>query len=461
MEPMKINEIVQATGGQLVNGNGEVELVDISTDSRNIKEGMFFIPLKGEKFDGHDFIPKSFEAGAVGCIVEKDINIEFHDKCVIKVGNSLKALQDIARYYRQKFSIPFVAVTGSVGKTTTKDMIACVLDQKYKVLKTLGNFNNEIGLPLTVFRLNRTHHIGVTEMGMSGFGEISRLVSIVKPETAVITNIGLSHIEKLGSQENILKAKMEVFEEFDKDSLAILNGDDRLLFNLKGNLPFRIIYYGIYNDKCELKAQDISYHGEEGSSFSIIVDGATYTVRVPVMGEHNIYNALASIAAGMEYGISMNNIIKGIALFKPEKMRMDIFESKGIKVINDCYNASPASMAAALKVLKQIHNEGRKIAILGDMLEMGEWAFDAHKKVGSDVVKNNIDYLMTVGYNGKNIALGALQAGMAEENIFSFDNNDEVIKFIDHFIKCGDAVLIKASRGMKMEGIAEHIREVR
>jgi UDP-N-acetylmuramoyl-tripeptide--D-alanyl-D-alanine ligase len=461
MEPIKISEIVKATDGKLVSGEGDIAVNDIVTDSRHIQEGMFFIPLKGEKFDGHEFIAKAFESGAVGCVTENLLDGEFKDKFIIKVKSTFKALHDIARYYREKFPIPFVAITGSVGKTTTKDMVAHVLGQRFEVLKTQGNFNNEIGLPLTVFRLNNQHTIGVTEMGMSGFGEISRLVSIVKPKMAVITNIGLSHIEKLGSQDNILKAKMEIFEAFDSNSVAILNGDDKRLFALKGTLPFKTVFYGIYNEACDIKVQKISYLGEKGSDFELVIDQTLYTVHVPAMGEHNIYNALASIAVGLEYDISMENIMKGILLFKPEKMRLDIFQSKGIKVLNDCYNASPTSMEAALKVLRQMDHKNRKIAILGDMLEMGEWAFEAHKKIGENVVENNIDYLITVGYNGKSIALGALEAGMMKENIFSFDTNEEVIKFIDSFLQDGDAILIKASRGMKMESISEHIREVR
>ncbi|WHH58889.1 UDP-N-acetylmuramoyl-tripeptide--D-alanyl-D-alanine ligase [Petroclostridium sp. X23] len=461
MEPLKVKEIIHATGGELVCGDVNTNITDISTDSRAIKQGMFFVPLRGESFDGHNFIFKAFENGAVGCVTDRDIEIMDADKCIIKVDDTLTALQGIARFYREKFRIPFVAVTGSVGKTSTKDMIACVLEQKFRVLKTKGNFNNEIGLPLTVLGLDSHHHMGITEMGMSGFNEISRLASIVKPECAVITNIGLSHIEKLGSQENILKAKMEVFENFNKSNVAILNGDDPMLFALKDTLPFRTVYFGIENEQSDLRAYDISSSELQGSKFNINIKDNAYIVNIRVIGEHNIYNALAAIAVGLEYHMEIDDILDGISRFKSGKMRQDIFESKGIKVINDCYNASPTSMEAALKVLKQIENTGNKVAILGDMLEMGEWAYDAHKKVGSDVVKNNIDYLLTMGYNGKYIALGALQSGMPQEKIHSFETHDEVKEFISGFLKSGDAVLVKASRGMKLEIVSEYIREVR
>lgn len=459
MEKLSIREIVLATGGQLLCGNEQQEVIDVVTDSRIIGEKMFFIPLEGERFDGHDFICQALKKGAVGCVVHKDIDTTpYKEKCILKVNDTLKALQDIARYYRNQFSVPFIAITGSVGKTTTKDMIACVLEQKYHVLKTKGNFNNEIGLPLTVFGLDSTHDIGVTEMGMSGFGEISRLVSIVSPKTAVITNIGQSHIEKLGSQQNILKAKMEVFEAFDENSLAILNGDDPLLFGLRGKLKFRTFYYGIFNQECDLLARDIVYHGEQGSSFRVNIGGQDRMMNVPVMGEHNIYNALAAIAIAMEYKIDFDGIVNGIMSFRPGKMRMNLLEVNGIKIINDCYNASPASMKAAIGILKQLENRSRTIAVLGDMLEMGDWAPEAHKKVGENVVDQKVDYLITVGHYGKEIAVGAVKAGMPSENVYHFHSNKEVICFLQDFLKPQDAVLIKGSRGMKMEEIADYIQ---
>ncbi|NLY42439.1 MAG: UDP-N-acetylmuramoyl-tripeptide--D-alanyl-D-alanine ligase [Clostridiaceae bacterium] len=460
MEALKVQEILEATGGILRKGDRDIEITDICTDSRKAGKGVLFVPLKGERYDGHDFIVNALQAGAAAFITERDMEIPMEGACEIKVKDTLAALHDMARYYRSKFKIPFIAVTGSVGKTTTKEMVSSVMEQKFNVLKTQGNFNNEIGLPLTVFRLNSYHDIAVTEMGMSGFGEIKKLVSIVNPQVAIITNIGSAHIEKLGSQENILKAKMEVFYKFTADNTAILNGDDPLLYNLKGKLPFKTVFYGIDNNECDIKAKNIISYGEEGSTFCVDIDGREYEVKVPLIGRHNIYNALASIAAGRVYNMEMNSIIKGIALSKPEKMRLDIFEAKGIKVINDCYNASPESMKAALSVLMQIQSRGRKIAILGDMLEMGHWAGQAHRKVGEEVQKCGIDYLFTVGYNGKDIAKGAIDAGMPVHKVFSFDSNDEAIQKIDEFLKQGDVVLVKASRGMRMESISEHIRGV-
>lgn len=457
MEAMCIREIVEATGGDLLSGSLETELIDVVTDSRIVGEKHLFVPLKGERFDGHHFIPHAFDNGAAGCVTEQDATVDGKGKCIIKVADTLTALQDIARYYRDKFSIPFIGITGSVGKTTTKDMIALVLEQKYNVLKTAGNFNNEIGLPLTVFRLSKNHDMGVVEMGMSGFGEISRLVSVAKPQTAIITNIGLSHIEKLGSKNNILKAKMEIFETFHPRNLAILNGDDPLLYALKDDLPFRTLYFGIHNEDCGLKAQNILSLGEEGSQFDVETGGVRYTVKIPVMGEHNIYNALAAIAVGLEYKVDIEEMTGAMLSLKPGKMRLDIFESNGTKIINDCYNASPASMKAAIEILAQFSTGHRTLAILGDMLEMGDWALEAHKKVGSDVVHHNIHYLITVGRNGENIALGAVEAGMAQEKVLHFDTNEAVIHFLEEFGRPEDVLLIKGSRGMKMEEIVAHL----
>jgi len=461
MESLRVKEILEATGGELISGDINAVISDISTDSRKIGKDMLFIPLKGEKFDGHDFIQNVLQSEAAGCMTHKNVDGTNGNKCILKVQDTLVALQQLAAYYRGKFHIPFVAVTGSVGKTTTKDMISCVLEQKYNTLKTEGNVNNEIGLPLTVFRLNKMHEIAVTEMGMNGFGEIRRLSSIVKPRTALITNIGLSHIEKLGSQSNILKAKMEVLEFLEPQGTVILNGDDPLLFALKGKISNKVVFYGIHNRECDLIAKDIRHMGQEGSSFCINIKDNNYIINVPVMGEHNIYNSLAAIAVGLEYNMDMESIIAGIAKFKSGKMRMEMFDTGKVMVINDCYNASPASMEAALKVLKSLENKGRKIAVLGDMLEMGDWAPGAHKSVGSKAFELGIQYLVTVGQNARYIAEGALQEGMSGNNIFCFETNRQVIEFIDGFIESGDALLIKGSRGMKMEEIVGSLREVR
>ena len=456
MEPLKIWEIVKAVKGTLIQGSAETEVHDVVTDTRAIQPGMFFVPLKGERFDGHNFVKEALAKGAVGFVTEQELSIVSGEVCIIKVKDTLEALQDIAAYYRSKFPIPFIGITGSVGKTTTKDMIAKVLEQRYCIHKTKGNFNNEIGLPLTVFGLRNEHQIGITEMGMSGFGEISRLVYVAKPETAVITNIGLSHIEKLGSQDNILKAKMEIFENLSDNGVAVLNGDDSNLFRLKGTLGFKVLYYGINNLENDYRAVNIIHH-DDNMTFDTTIDGKVYTITVPVMGEHNIYNSLAAIAVGLRYGMDIQEIAKGIAEFVPGNMRLNIFECKGIKVIEDCYNASPTSVEAALKVLKQL-NSKRKIAILGDMLELGEWTESSHRDIGRFTQENNADYLFAVGKYAERIKEGALNAGMPSERVYSFKDNNEINQTLESFLQQGDAVLVKGSRGMKMENISGYIR---
>lgn len=456
MQKLECSEILKATEGRLLSGNTSSFIENISTDSRKIKKGDLFIPLAGERFDGHDFIAEAFEKGALAVLTHKDIK-PIDDKVIIRVGNTSKALRDLAAYYRGKFEIPFIGITGSVGKTSTKDMVASVVSQAFNVLKTEGNFNNEIGLPLTMFNLDSTHEAAVIEMGMSGFGEIRRLTSITRPNVAIITNIGISHIEKLGSRENILKAKMEIFEGLSQDGLVILNGDDKLLYGLKGLLKFRTVFYGI-DDSYDYQAYNVRTGGESGTSFEITIGSREYTVRVPLPGIHNVYNSLAAIAAGIELGISMDKIIQGIAAFTPGKMRMNIINHEGIKIINDTYNASPQSMEAAIDVLKEIGNGNhRTIAILGDMLEMGEWAYKAHYDIGKFAVSRGIDYIITVGDNGRVIARGALESGAEASRVYSFDNNEELGRFIKNLMQKDDIILVKGSRGMKMEEIVQSL----
>lgn len=453
MQNISVSEIVEATNGFLVSGDGEKIITRISTDSRKIDTGCLFIPLVGERFDGHDFIIKAFECDAAAVLTHKK-GIRNDTKCVIQVDDTSKALRDIACYYRKKFEIPFIGITGSVGKTSTKDMVASVVSRKFNTLKTEGNLNNEIGVPLTIFNLELQHEAAVLEMGMSGPGEIGRLTAIIKPDIAIITNIGMSHIEKLGSRQNILKAKLEILEGLNPKGLLILNGDDALLVGMKDLLKFRTVFYGI-DEGVDYKADNINSHGENGTYFDIKVAGAEYKVHVPVPGIHNVQNALAAIASGCELGIPMEEIVLGIEGFSPTKMRMDIFTANGIKIINDAYNASPQSMEAALNVLKEIGKGCRKIAILGDMLELGDWAKEAHFGVGRFAAESGIDLLFTVGQAARNIADGAIKAGCHDERVKSFENNLEALNYLKYVGRTGDVILVKGSRGMKMEEIVK------
>lgn len=454
MRKIKCSEVMKAIDGVLLSGSADAEFIGISTDSRKILGGELFLPIVGEKFDGHTFIRDTLAAGAAGAITHQKPtgDMDVKDKVLILTDDTMKALRKLATWYRNEFRIPFVGITGSVGKTSTKDMVAAILEEKYRVLKTQGNFNNEIGVPLTIFNLDGNHEVGVVEMGMSGFGEIRRLTSIVKPQIAILTNIGLSHIEKLGSRENILRAKLEILEGLDPNGLVIINGDDGLLSGTRGLLKFRTIYYGMEEEN-DLRAYNIMSSGERGTYFDIMIQGKEYRVHVPVPGLHHVLNALAAIAAGLELKVPMERIISGIAHFSLGNMRQNIMVHNGCKIINDAYNASPNSMEAAINVLRDIRGSGRTMAILGDMLEMGDWAQGAHNEVGRFAFSAGIDYIITVGDLARNIAKGAKEAGMSPNRVYSFDTNEVAAQFLKKMIGQGDVILVKGSRGMKMEEI--------
>lgn len=453
MLALSIREIVEATGGQLMSGSIETAVSGVSTDSRKINKGCLFIPLIGERFNGHDYIGKALEEGAAAVLTAQEVSAA-EDRCVIKVGDTSRALRDLAAFYRKKFSVPFVGITGSVGKTSTKDMIACVVGSRLKVLKTEGNLNNEIGVPLTIFNLDRSHEAAVLEMGMSGAGEISRLTAIIRPDVAVITNIGMSHIEKLGSRQNILKAKLEILEALNPGGLVVLNGDDALLAGMKNLLKFRTVFYGM-DEGVDYRACNINSHGESGTFFDLAVGGREYNIHIPVPGVHNVHNALAAAAVGCELGIPMEDVVNGIAGFSPSKMRMDIILFNGMKIINDAYNASPNSMEAGISVLCEIGLQSRKIAVLGDMLELGEWAEEAHFNVGKYASAAGTDEIIAVGDNARFIAEGALSAGHPQGKVKYFQENNEALTHLQKDLKPGDVVLVKGSRGMKMEEIVK------
>ena len=453
MQTLTLEEISRATGGKIISGSPDMIVDNITTDSRKAQRGLF-IPIAGERFDGHDFIKSAFDNGADAVISHKEIS--YPEKAVILVKDTFEALADIARFYKEKYYIKTVSVTGSVGKTTTKDMIAGALGAKLKVIKTSGNMNNEIGVPLTVFTIEKEHEAAVIEMGMSHFGEIRKLASVVKPDIGVITNIGMSHIENLGSREGIFKAKMEIADYFGENNTLIVNGDDDYLGTLENDKQYKIIKYGIYSDRNDIFAVDIENHGIGGMSFTAVTPEGNYPVKVSVAGEHNVYNALAAICAGLEMGLDMPDIISGIENFKLTAMRMEIEKIGGITVINDCYNASPDSMRAAFGVLADTGAK-RTVAVLGDILEMGEYAPAEHEALGASLAQRGIDILVTAGENAAYISKGAKENGMNE--IYSFDSTDEAAEFVKNKLLPGDAVLIKASRGMKFEKIYNAVKE--
>ncbi|HHW70955.1 MAG TPA: UDP-N-acetylmuramoyl-tripeptide--D-alanyl-D-alanine ligase [Clostridiales bacterium] len=460
MGPVTVGEIACITGGTLICGDADFKIDTVSTDSRTASEGSLFIPLKGDKFDGHDFIHDAVTNRRIGAfLTEKDIDSINESKvAIIKVSDTLKALQDMALYNRKKLNIPVIAITGSTGKTTTKDMISSVLSTKYKTLATEGNLNNEIGLPLTLLRLNSSHEMAVVELGMNQLGEIHRLASISIPDVAIITNIGLSHIGMLKSQKNIFKAKMEIFDYFHDGCMAILNGDDPYLRSIEDSFEFPILYIGIEDGNSYLKAYDIEV-SEDGISYYIDIGDKNHRIELSIPGIHNVYNSMFAIAVGLLYEVDMENIKRTLYNFKPGEARLNIFTIKNdIKVIDDVYNANPASMRASLSVLGTMIGR-RKIAILGDMLELGSYSKEAHMEIGRVAVQEGVDILITVGDDSKYIAFGAKEAGLDDSKIKSFSCNKDVIQYLDTIITAGDTILIKGSRGMKMEYITNYLRE--
>lgn len=454
MQPLTIDEILKATGGAFLSEGGASKVTGISTNSREIGKGELFVPLVGERFDGHEFIMAAFDLGAAAVLTQKDTELLI-GKTIIKVKDTKKALGDIARYYMAKRGVPAVAVTGSVGKTTTKDMIHSVVSQKYNTLKTLANYNNDIGLPWTIFRLEDNHEAAVLEMGMNHFGEIDYLASIGNPKIAVITNIGESHIENLGSREGIFKAKMEIAGRFTKDNTLIVNGDDDFLSKVTDK-DCKVVRYGITNPENDVYAKDIVNNGLSGTSFTAVAEGREYRADIKVPGVHNVYNALAAICVGLEMNIPMEKILFGIENFELTAERLEVEEYKGITVINDCYNASPDSIKAALGVLRDTKAE-RRVAVLGDVLEMGDYAPEAHYKLAEAVRDANVDMLVTAGENMKHLARGAKEKGIKE--IHAFDKTLEVCNFVKEAVRNGDAVLIKASHGMRFNEVYDAIKE--
>ena len=463
MKDLSIKNILEVTKGKLLVGNEENICKSYSKDTRTIKDGDCYIGIKGENFDGNIFWEKALENGASTVIVQ-NVEIEneklkkWTDKNIIKVENTLEALYKIARYKRNLYNIPVIAITGSVGKTSTKDIIASVISKKYKTLKTIGNNNNNIGLPFTILKLKDEETL-VLEMGMNHFGEIKLLSNIAKPDICVITNIGTSHIGNLGSRQNILKAKLEILEG-NKNAYVVINNDNDLLHEWyeKNKNNNKIYTYGIKN-KSDFNAKNLKLE-EESSNFICETKEEQMNVELLVAGEHFVSNALSAIAVAKILNIDTNKILEGIKGFELTKKRMDIANLKnGIKIINDAYNASFESMQASLKTLSKYEGT-TKIAVLGDMFELGDFSKELHEKVGKEVCKNNIDILICSGENSKYIIESAKKNGMKEENIYYFENKDKIVEKLKDIIKPNTVILFKASNAMKFFELAKETNEI-
>jgi UDP-N-acetylmuramoyl-tripeptide--D-alanyl-D-alanine ligase len=451
-----IEEIIKATEGRLIKGPARQAIDGISTDSRTVNNGELFVALKGIRFDGHFFIKDCISRGALGLVVSEDEEVDVPEYVsVIKVQDSLKALGDIAHFHRMRFDIPIVAVTGSNGKTTTKDMIAQALGSRYKVLKSQGTFNNLIGVPITLLKLNDEHQVCVLEMGTSRLGEIARLAKIARPNIGVITNVGPSHLEFFKDLETVAQAKMELFSGFGKDDIAIWNADDCMLSGLYETLICNKRTFGLANG-CDFQATNIEY-AESGWRFAL---NQSKLIKIRLLGQHNVHNALAAIAVVETLGIEYQDIYTALLNFSTPPMRMEILQAGGVTIINDCYNSNPKSMESAIHVLSGFSAAGRKVLVSGDMLELGEISGYFHHQLGLNVAESGIDIFIGVGERSKEATVSAVRAGMNGDCVFFCKDSKEAGELLLKILHSQDVVLIKGSRAMNMEKVCSTIYSI-
>lgn len=454
MKNMTLRHMAEACGGFLRGDESEWdrEAAAITTDSRKAEPGGIFAAIPGARVDGHAFIPAVLEQGALGVISEKEPAPGAKGNYIV-VESTLQALKKIAAYYLEQLQIPVVGITGSVGKTSTKEMIAAVLSQKYRTLKTLGNFNNELGLPLTVFRIRDEDEIAVLEMGISSFGEMHRLAEIAKPDTCVITNIGQCHLEFLGDRDGVLRAKTEIFDFLREDGHIILNGDDDKLETIREVKGVRPVFFGL-DAESGVYADSITKRGLDGVACTIHTKEGAFDVLIPIPGLHMVYNALAGTAVGLCYGLTLDQIRAGIESLQPVGGRFNVIHAQRCTIIDDCYNANPMSMKASLGVLQDA--VGRKVAILGDMGELGPEEELLHRQVGEYAGTVDLDACICVGPLCARMAEG-IRAVNPEMRVVWMENLQELLRQIAYLVKEGDTVLVKASHFMHFEKVVEKL----
>lgn len=458
MKHMSLQNIASACQGTYYGEDSkkELEITGVAIDSRIIEQGFLFVPIKGERVDGHNFISQVMENGALCTLSEKELpNADYP---YILVDSTVQALQDLAMYYRSCLNIKVVGITGSVGKTSTKEMVASVLGQKYSVLKTAGNFNNEIGLPLTIFNIREEHEVAILEMGIDGFEQMHCLAKIARPDIGIITNIGCCHLEALGDRDGVLKAKTEMFDFMNENPIILLNGDDDKLCTVEEVDGQKPVFFGL-EDSNAYYATDIESLGLKGTKCTLhLADGSTVTAQIHIPGNHMVYNALAGAAAGCALGLTPEEIKAGIEKLVPVAGRNNLIETEHLLIIDDCYNANPMSMKASLDVLANAL--GRKVAIIGDMKELGENENSLHFETGIYASEKGIDIICCIGPLAKYMAEGAREAKESQDYnehqiVCYFETKEDFLAQMNTIIEKGDTILVKASNSMKFTEIVE------
>ncbi|NWF92677.1 MAG: UDP-N-acetylmuramoyl-tripeptide--D-alanyl-D-alanine ligase [Syntrophaceae bacterium] len=463
---VQIGEVLRATGGKLLQGEEDGLLQGVSTDSRRVAPGELFIALKGARFDGHHFALEALERKAGGILIEEERAGDFRwngyrSKAVIVVKDTLKALGDLARDRRRKYRTPVVALTGSNGKTTTKEMISACLETTLPVLKTEANLNNLIGLPLTLLKLTEKERAVVLEMGMNVPGEVRRLTEIAEPDVGLITNIEKVHLEGMGSLETIKAEKGELFRRMRGDGTILVNQNDPHVIDLGRGFSGRKITFGV-EESADVMAQKIEVKGMKGTSFELIFKGRKVGVTLSLLGRHFVPNALAAIAVSDLFGIELEKVKEVLEHFRPFPMRMEVVRLEGGRsLINDAYNANPRSMEVALETLAEVRGGGRAIAVLGDMLELGDFAEEAHRRLGEKVRELSIDLLLTLGEHAALVVESAIRHGFEAERARVVESHSEAVRILKGMAREGDWILVKGSRGMAMEKVVEGLIERR
>jgi len=456
---VNLDFIAQSIKGRILSGNRENFVNGVGTDSRNIKKGELFFALKGQVFDGHDFVIEALDKGASAAVVSEMIdcsNCAGADKAIILVDDTLRALQELAAAYRKMFDIPIIAVTGSVGKTTTKDITALCLQSRFKTLKTEENMNNEIGVPLTILKLEENHGAAVIELAMRARGEIKRLAEIVKPSCAVISSVEPVHLETLKTLENIVLSKCEILRELKAGHFAVINGDSELLVNIAAQYPCTKYTFG-YREDCDFQILDVSANKWGININSRLIDRYEQFY-FPVPSSKLAGNVISAAAVSFLLGVKLDEIRSSLMEYKPSSHRLNIkYLQGGGAVIDDTYNANPVSMAAALETSRELLGGGKLVAVLGDMFELGEYEIPGHLEVGKKAAEVEADVLITVGERAKYIVQGALEAGMPPSQIYYFQSKEECVEFLSGMVKEDDVILFKASRAMEMETLMEEL----